>query len=129
MEKKITISQKHSLIKELLATIFINTNNQFIASGLQFKYTSNSIEIEDKKYWSVILTVKESGYGEKQLQEFRFGMDNSVDYKSTEYHVLVEVFTQLAQGALITWLELGKILNTDKELQGTAKETFLNDGN
>jgi hypothetical protein len=49
MEKKITISQKHSLIKELLAKIFINTNEQFIASGLQFKYTSNSMELEAAK--------------------------------------------------------------------------------
>jgi len=129
MAKEMTISQKHSLIKELLGIIFINTNNQFIASGLQFKYTSNSIEHEGKKYWSFVITVKEPGYGEKQLQEFRFGMDPSVDYKSIEYHVLLEVFTQLAQGSLITWLELGKALNTDAELQKTAKESFLNNGN
>lgn len=124
MEKKITISQKHSLIKELFATIFLNTNNQFIASGLKFKYTSNSIEIEDKKYWVFVIKVKEAGYGEKQLQEFRFGMDSSIDYKSIEYHVLLEVLTQLTQGALLTWLGLAKVLNTDKELQESAKESF-----
>jgi hypothetical protein len=52
------------------------------------------------------------------------GMDSSVDYKSIEYHVILEVLTQLTQGALVTWLELGKALNTDKKLQETAKETF-----
>jgi hypothetical protein len=34
-----------------------------------------------------------------------------------EYHVLVEVIASLTQTSLLTYYEVGKLLNTDKELQ------------
>jgi len=36
-----------------------------------------------------------------------------------EYHVILDVLGSLAQGALITWYEVAKMLATDTDLQKT----------
>jgi hypothetical protein len=110
-------SEKLKLAKEILATSFIVATDKSIAHGLQFKYNSYPVEEESQKGWIVDIVVKEAGYGEKTIQQFKYQRPNNIDAKNMEYHVIVEVISHLTQGALISWYEVAKFLAGDKEMQ------------
>lgn len=109
--------EKLEVAKNILATSFLNATERSIAYGLEFRYTSKPVEEEDFKGWSVEILVKEAGYGEKSIQEFRYQRPNNIDAKNMEYHVIVDVISNLTQGALISWYEVAKMLSSDKILQ------------
>jgi hypothetical protein len=112
-------TEKLKIAKEILAASFINATDKSMAHGLQFKYNSYPIEEEDFKGWVVDIIVKEAGYGEKTLQQFKYERPSNVDAKNMEYLVIVDVIGALTQGALTTWYEVGKLLASDKLLQKT----------
>lgn len=112
-------TEKLKIAKEILAASFINATDKSMAHGLQFKYNSYPIEEENFKGWVVDIIVKEAGYGEKTIQQFKYERPSNVDAKNMEYLVIVDVIGALTQGALTTWYEVGKMLASDKLLQKT----------
>jgi hypothetical protein len=110
-------TEKLKVAKEILATSFINATEKSITHGLEFKYNSYPIEEEDFKGWAVDIVVKEAGYGEKTIQQFKYQRPSNIDAKNMEYHVIVDVIGALTHGALTTWYEVGKMLASDKLLQ------------
>ena len=112
-------TEKLKIAKEILAASFINATDKSMAHGLQFKYSSYPIEEENFKGWVVDVIVKEAGYGEKTIQQFKYERPSNVDAKNMEYLVIVDVIGALTQGALTTWYEVGKMLASDKLLQKT----------
>ena len=110
-------TERLKIAKEILATSFINATEKSITHGLEFKYNSYPIEEEDFKGWAVDIIVKEAGYGEKTIQQFKYQRPANIDAKNMEYHVIVDVIGGLAQGALTTWYEVAKLLASDKLLQ------------
>ncbi len=112
-----TTTDKLKIAKEILATSFINATERSIASGLEFKYNSYPEEDGEFKFWVVDIIVKEAGYGEKNIQQFKYQRPNNIDAKNMEYHVILDVISALTQGALISWYEVAKFLAGDKEMQ------------
>jgi len=114
-------AERLKIAKEILATSFVLASEKSESDGLIFRYKSYPEEVKEDKYilkaWHFDIIVKELGYGEKIIQQFRYPRPNNIDAKTMEYHVIIEVLSALTQGALITWYEVGKILNTDKEMQ------------
>ena len=117
-------TEKLQIAKEILATSFLNATNNSVATGLQYTYTSKPCEDISKgkneipvKGWSVVIKIKELGHKEVEIQEFLFMQPANIDNKNMEYHVIVEVISNLTQGCLISWYELAKYLNKDKDLQ------------
>lgn len=108
-------AEKVEEIKAVLATCFLNATEKSMAQGLQFKY--NSYPVPEEEGWAVDIIVKEAGYGERTIQQFRYRRPNNIDAKNMEYHVILDVLSNLAQGALITWYEVAKMLATDTDLQ------------
>jgi hypothetical protein len=110
-------TEKLKVAKEILATSFLNATERSIAHGMEFSYKSYGVEEDDFKGWIVDILVKEAGYGEKAIQQFKYHRPNNIDAKSIEYHVIVDVIGNLTQGALISWYEVAKMLASDKILQ------------
>lgn len=117
-------TEKLQIAKEILATSFLNATNNSVATGLQYTYISKPCEDISKgkneipvKGWSVVIKIKELGHKEVEIQEFLFMQPANIDNKNMEYHVIVEVISNLTQGCLISWYELAKYLNKDKDLQ------------
>ena len=110
-------TEKLKVAKEILATSFLNATEKSITYGLEFRYNSYPIEEENFKGWVIDVLVKEAGYGEKAIQQFKYQRPNNIDAKSMEYHVIVDVIANLTQGALISWYEVAKMLASDKILQ------------
>ena len=108
-------AEKLTEIKKVLATCFINATDKAMAHGLQFKYTSQPVE--EGKGWVVDIIVKEAGYSERTIQQFKYTRPDNIDPKNMEYHVILDVLGALAQGALTTWYEVAKMLATDTDLQ------------
>jgi hypothetical protein len=120
--KEITMSQKTAVLKQLVATIFLNTTELSIAEGLQFKYKSYPYEDENIKGWKFDLIVREAGYKERTIQEFGFERPPNIDAKNMEFHVLTDVLTRLTHNSLLHMFHLGNMLNKDKEMQEQIKE-------
>jgi len=110
-------TERLKIAKEILATSFINATEKSINNGLEVKYNSYPIEGEDVKGWEIDIIVKEAGNGEKTIQQVKDQRPANIDHKNMEYHVIVDVIGGLAQGALTTWYEVGKMLASDKLLQ------------
>ena len=110
-----TTTEKLTEIKKVLATCFINATDKAMEHGLQFKYTS--YPVEEEQGWALDVIVKEAGYSERTIQQFKYLRPDNIDAKNMEYHVILDVLGSLAQGALITWYEVAKMLATDVDLQ------------
>lgn len=122
-------TEKLTIAKEILATSFVNATEKSIASGLSFgykSYPSDDISFgkspEPIKGWLVDINVREAGYGERNIQQFRYQRDSNIDAKNMEYHVILDVISNLVQGALTTWYEVSKMLAVDSELQKAIKD-------
>lgn len=110
-------TEKLKAAKEILAMSFINATEKSLASGLEFKYSSYPIEEEEFKGWAIDIIVKELGYGERTIQQFKYARPNNIDAKNMEYHVILDVIGALVQGALISWYEVAKYLASDETIQ------------
>jgi hypothetical protein len=121
MSKEISMSNKVVVLKNLIATIFLNATELSIADGLQYKYKSYPYEDEKIKGWKFDIIVRQLGYPERTIQEFRFKRPANIEAKNMEFHVITEVLTLLAHSSLFQWYYLGLELNKDKELQEQIK--------
>lgn len=110
-------TEKLKVAKEILATSFLNATDKSIASGLQYKYSSYAVEEDGFKGWVVDIIVKEAGYGEHTIQQFKYHRPDNIDAKNMEYHVIVDVISNLTQSALISWYEVAKFLASDIGIQ------------
>jgi hypothetical protein len=116
-------TEKLQVIKEILANTFMLATQRAAQYGLQFSYKSypHNVEATEEseafKAWHVDLLVKEPAYPEVIIQQFRYPRPDGIDAKNMEYHVLVEVMAAFTETSLFTWLQVGKMMNTDEELQ------------
>jgi hypothetical protein len=114
--------EKLEIAKEILATTFLAASKASVAEGMRFRYKSYPVEEDDFKGWKFEVIVSQLGYGDKTLQEFKFERPSNVDVKNMEYNVILHVITSITQTAMLSWYQLAKMLNTDKELQDEAKK-------
>lgn len=116
-------TEKLQVIKEVLANTFMLATNRAQQYGLQFSYKSYAVDVEATddseafKAWHVDIMVKEPAYSEVIIQQFRYPRPDGIDVKNMEYHVLVEVIAAFTETSVFTWLQVGKMMNTDKDLQ------------
>ena len=110
-------TEKLKVAKEILATSFINATEKSLAHGLQYSYKSYPIETSEFRGWVVDIIVKEAGYGEHIIQQFKYEWPNNIDPKNLEYNVILDVISSLTQGCLISWYEVAKFLASDSEIQ------------
>jgi len=116
-------TEKLQVIKEVLANTFMLATTRAQQYGLQFTYKSYPVEVEATdetegfKAWHVDIMVKEAAYPEVIIQQFRYPRPDGIDAKNMEYHVLVEVIAAFTETSVFTWLQVGKMMNTDEELQ------------
>jgi len=112
-------------LRSLIDSLFTSVNNAQIhrGTGLMFTYKSEIVKKENKNdEWHFTIHVTEPGYPARALQTIPFAKEKSDDRYRTEYQVLLTVLSIMAETSLIQWNELGKLLNTDTELQKKAKE-------
>lgn len=123
-------SEKLKAAKELLANVFVDATTCSATSGISYKYKSENVDIPDtdEKGWIFQVIIREPGYRERILQEFKFKRPDNIDAKNMEYHVIISVMSQLLQTSALTWNQLGILLNSDLQLQETAKKV-IKDGN
>jgi hypothetical protein len=99
------MKEKVKILKAAMAIIFADLAQRLQEKGVSYKYDSKPKEDDrGQKYWSYSVTIKELGYPDRILQEWK-----------------------LTETALFTWNEVGKQLNTDIKLQHAAKESLKND--
>ena len=110
-------TEKLKVAKEILAMSFMSATEKSLAHGLQYSYKSYPVEEEEFKGWAVDILVKEAGYGERNIQQFKYARPNNIDSKNMEYHVILDVISNLTQGCLISWYEVAKFLATDESIQ------------
>lgn len=110
-------TEKLKVAKEILATSFLNATEKSLAHGLQYSYKSYPVEDDNFRGWVVDIIVKEAGYGEHIIQQFKYEWPNNIDPKNLEYNVILDVISSLTQGCLISWYEVAKFLASDSEIQ------------
>jgi hypothetical protein len=110
-------TERLKVAKEILATSFLNATERSLAHGLQYSYKSYPVETSEFRGWIVDIIVKEAGYGEHVIQQFKYEWPNNIDPKNLEYNVVVDVISSLTQGCLISWYEVAKYLASDSEIQ------------
>lgn len=117
--------EKLKVVKEILSTSFAQATEQSISLGLQFKFKSYGVDLENQldenglpsKGWVIDILVREAGYGERTIQQLKFLHPRNIDAKRMELHALLELQASLVQGAVSTWYEVAKMLATDTDLQ------------
>ncbi len=114
-------NEKLKVAKEILATIFLAATERAKTSGMNFKYSSYPIDEEDKKGWKFEVIVAQAGYSPRTVQEFSFQRPDNIDAKNMEYNVILHVLTEVTQTALLSWYQLGIMLNVDDELREEAR--------
>jgi len=120
-------AEKLTVVKEVLAKIFVDATSCSAESGIKYKYLSKAVDISDtEKGWVFQIILKEPAYPERILQEFKYLRPAGIDAKSMEYDVIVSVMSQVTQTAALTWNHLGLLLIKDVELQETAKDVIKN---
>lgn len=127
--------EESKILKKTVATIFANINakNEKRGINIQYKYENKPIEQKDEETKEIIkgrevnIIMRELGYKDKILQSFKFHKPANIDKFSMEYHVFTLILTALTETSLITWVELGKNLNKDKNFQKEAIKSLTDD--
>lgn len=121
------MKEKVKILKAAFAIIFADLVKKTETTGLSFKYESGPIEEDGQKLWRYAVIVKELGYPDRVIQEWKFIQPDNIDRYNMEYNVLMTAMSSFTETALLTWNELGKQLNTDIKMQQAAKESLKND--
>jgi len=116
------MKEKVQILRAAVAIIFagINSRNQDRGINLTYKYKNEPVEEEEFRGWQFIISVKELGYGERDIQVLSFKRPDNIDRYNMEYNVLMAVLSSCVETSLFTWEHVGKQLNLDKEMQQTA---------
>ena len=114
-------------LEDIVDGIFnqVNAMQQQRGSGLTFFYNIEVEEKEDDKIYKVNFSVRELGHGERLMQTNPYLKLKSLDAFQMKYQVLIAIMSLMVETSLVQWNELGKMLNTDTELQEAAKETLV----
>ena len=98
-------------------------------TGKSFSYDLMAIppSKEDKSkdaltQYNFTVKMREAAYGETELQTIPFTKPKNYDKYKMEVQVLLAVLTIITETTFIHWVELGKMLNVDTELQEAAKK-------
>lgn len=121
---EINTGVKLKVAKEILANVFIDATTANAAEGIMYKYKSQPIETEEMKGWSFQFIICEAGYPERILQEIKFQRPANIDAKNMEYHVVIAILSTVLQTTMLSWDQLGKMMNTDLLMQHAAKESL-----
>jgi len=82
------MKEKVKILKTAFAIIFADLVKKTQASGLSFKYESGPIEEDGQKLWRYAIIVKELGYPDRIIQEWKFVQPDNIDRYNMEYNVL-----------------------------------------
>ena len=134
--------EQSKILKSAVATIFLSINESNVKQGInrQFKYISVPIKEEVEKVdgketktpktvgWKFDIVMSELGYPDITIQSFPFQKPANIDKFTMEYHVFLHALSAIIDTGLNTWVELGKKLNLDKELQKEAIQSTKENG-
>jgi hypothetical protein len=110
----------------ILDSVFqaVNAKNKMQGTGLSFSYTIKprliKDEEEDKTIYDLTMTIREMGHGERDLQTLSFEKPKDVDRYTMEGQMIMQFFVAVAETSFIHWNELGKMLNSDTDMQKLA---------
>lgn len=114
------------LLFDVLDDVFnqINTSNKAKGTGLSFGYklevTPPDAALKKPLLYTFDVVIRESGHGERTLQQFTYEKPEGYDAHHMKFSVMQAVITVMFESTMLHWNELGKLLNTDKELQKSA---------
>jgi len=115
-------------LRNIMDGIFSSINNSHISkgTGMFFVYKNEPIKDEKDKTvgWAFTVYLSEPGYPSRALQSIPFNKPNGMDRYQMEFNVLMSALCIFTESTLLQWNELGKMLNTDQELQKSAKEVI-----
>tara|TARA_R110002012_G_scaffold241498_1_gene415703 strand:- start:1148 stop:1540 length:393 start_codon:yes stop_codon:yes gene_type:complete len=107
----------------------VNDAQHRAGTGKSFSYDLMAIPPSKKDKEKDALTqynftvkIHEAGYKEIELQTIPFTKPKNYDKYKMEVQVLLAVLTIIAETTFTHWVELGKLLNVDTELQEAAKK-------
>jgi septation ring formation regulator EzrA len=117
------------ILEQTLIRMFdnINSNIETVKRGVSYKFISGIQEVEEKKYFTVTVSVTDAaaGYKERELQEIRRPVKESsqgmAEVRATAYQMLYQA---IVETSLIHWHTLSNALGGDKMFQKKAKESL-----
>jgi hypothetical protein len=121
--------QQSEEMYSLLDAIFEGVNMAQRKKGTGMSFTYKLKAIPDLKGdndmgtpYSFNIIIRETGHGERDLQEFKFLKPKALDRYTMESKIIMSMLTIFAENAMFQWDQLGKALNIDSELQEAAKK-------
>ena len=105
----------------------VNDSQRRMGTGKSFTYNLTAIppvskDKEALSQYNFTVKMREAAYGETELQTIPFTKPKNYDKYKMEVQVLLSVLTIITETTFIHWVELGKMLNVDTELQEAAKK-------
>lgn len=115
--------QLYSILDAVFEGVNMSMNKQ--GTGMSFEYrlqavVNNNPRPDGAVPYNFTVIVREMGHGERELQTVPFLKPKDLHKYSMEVNVIMAVMTIFAEQTVLNWVELGKILNKDKELQSVA---------
>jgi len=105
----------------------VNNSQQRLGTGKMFSYELKPIvDLKDKDaltQYNFTVKLREAGHKERELQTIPFTKPKEYDKFKMETQVLMSILTIVTETTLLHWNELGKLLNTDAELQEVARNS------
>ena len=125
MKAKQQADQLYSIIDAVFDGV--NNSQHKLGTGKMFTYELKpTVDLKDKdaltKY-NFTVKLREAGHPERELQTIPFTKPKDYDKFKMETQVLMAVLTIVTETTLLHWDELGKLLNTDAELQEIARNS------
>tara|TARA_Y100001973_G_scaffold101453_1_gene164631 strand:+ start:473 stop:859 length:387 start_codon:yes stop_codon:yes gene_type:complete len=105
----------------------VNDAQHRAGTGRSFSYNLMIIPPSKKDkdastQYNFTIKMREAAYGETELQTIPFTKPDNYDRYKMEVQVLLSVLTIITEITFTHWVELGKMLNVDTELQEAAKK-------
>jgi hypothetical protein len=126
-EPDMKAKQQSDQLYSLLDAVFEGVNQSCAknGTGLSFEYRLEPQVLKkprpDKAVpYNFTVKVREMGHGERELQTIPFMKPANLHKYNMEVSIIMSVFTILAEFTFLNWIELGKVLNQDEELQKVA---------
>tara|TARA_R100001082_G_scaffold35961_2_gene18858 strand:- start:4316 stop:4696 length:381 start_codon:yes stop_codon:yes gene_type:complete len=121
--------QQADQLFSIIDAVFNGVNDAQHRAGTGRSFTYNLTAIppisKDKdalSQYHFTVKMREAAYGETELQTIPFTKPKEFDKFKMEVQVLMAVLTIIAETTFTHWVELGKLLNVDTELQEAAKK-------
>jgi hypothetical protein len=119
--------QQSDQLYSILDAVFEGVNQSMSrqGTGKSFEYRLKAVVPDIPRAdggvpYNFTVIMRELGHGERELQTVPFLKPKDLHKYSMEVNVMMSVMTIFAETTFLNWVELGKILNTDEEMQGIA---------